>query len=152
MAEESEIKVFSGKEAVFSVLTEIVETRKGERLYIYQGKDGPSSWIEFLGLEKVVAINKKLTENGLIAISVRSHKTKDEVSSRPKLHESYAERIMKTHPILDHFFEEKTSMYVSRGICIFVNLKTGFAFKIEDRLFSSTLIKMFELISESLKR
>lgn len=151
-SEESFVRVESGERAIYEALYNLVSYRKNERIYILQHKNTPKDFIELLGIDGVAAINTKASENGLILISVRGGDMDSYIESVPLLKQSYKNRITKTHTVADVFFEEKTSLYATRGSLLFVNLRDKTVIHLNDKALSSALIKFFELATHHISR
>lgn len=149
---EESLGVYTGKKGVYSAMQAFLTLRKGERVYVAQGKDAVESWTSFLGEEKILQIHENVRENKTIVVGIRSEGIKNEVFLRKNLQKSFEGRIASSHAIPDEFFEEKTSLYVSRGLLLFVNLKKGHAIRIDDKLFSQVLIKLFQFIIKRANR
>ena len=149
---EESASMYYGKEAIFSVVSEMIELRKNERLYVVQGKDAPLSWTTFLGEREILEIHKITKENEVIIVSVRGESFKKEIMEREAIKKSYEGRVSSTFSIPDEFFEEKTSLYATRGFILFINLKKEYAFKIEDKALSSVVIKLLHFILKKTNR
>ncbi len=149
---EESTSMYYGKESIFSVVSEMIELRKNERLYIVQGKDAPLSWVTFLGEKDILEIHKITKENEVIIVSLRGDSFKKEILDRASLKKSYEGRVSSTFSMPDEFFEEKTSLYATRGFVLFINLKKEYAFKIEDKALSAVVIKLLQFILKKTNR
>jgi DNA-binding transcriptional ArsR family regulator len=147
LANESSVEVYSGKKEISKAIHSFIDSKKGKRAYVLQAKRG-TDWVEYLGEDDVLAIHKKLVENKLIVISFYSEETENLIRSRPVVRESIVKRITRHHILPNKIFEEKVALYISEGTVLFVNLKQGVAFKVEDRAFGTVLHKIFSHIAE----
>jgi len=149
---DSPITFYQGKDAVLSSLHDMLLLRRSERLYVLQGKDAPMSWVTFLGEGSVLDLHKKIIDNEIILVSVRSESVKGIINARENLKKSFEGRLSMPHTISDDFFEEGVTIYAFRNTLLLVNLKKGFSIRLHDKELTSGIIKIFSFMLKTSAR
>lgn len=146
IAENREIFVYHGKDAMLKAVHRFIETYAGERTYAVQSNKAWDVWHEKLGLAQFKKVNDSFREKMVIIEAVFPERLSN------KIFNGYENRPSIAHVLPEEYFNFYSDLMICKDIVFIMNWKDEIAVEIHNKDLISLFLSLFKYFQDTGRR
>lgn len=147
---DTAIVVHRGEHAIKTLLHDIIEKNKGERLYGYQGSVSQIGWEKFFSVTETNRLNRAIKENGLIVEAIAPENWFEEQVKRAGISwaKDFEGRTTRFNVIDPKYFEHGSQMFIFQKSLYLLALNEDIIIEIRNSEIQKMILALFEFVQD----